>query len=226
MAWIRVPGRKFQNTETGEIITRRQFDKLRGISFEKKAAENRAKDLGLSLSRPARGRKKVVSKEAIERRVEQFKEAQEVKRTVKLERLAKLKGSKIRPKKIRKQLLVAGHFAERIGFTTHEQFEDLRSQMLSQKAPNGKPLIFGYTLGIVGIDDRTGAVVYGWLASQRTPRTDIDEEEFDDLTDEFINEHAYFIPSNYFLHLRFNSDYAKEKLAKKNRKNLPPKTKK
>lgn len=57
--WSRTSGRKFRNVETGETISRRQYDKLSGRisgSYEKKAAENRKKAPEKSATRPARGR--------------------------------------------------------------------------------------------------------------------------------------------------------------------------
>ncbi len=61
--WSRLPGksRNFVNKRTGEILSRRQFDKLSGrlqySSYEKKAQANKAAHPRKSKQRPARGRK-------------------------------------------------------------------------------------------------------------------------------------------------------------------------
>ena len=60
----RIAGRRFQSEATGEVISRRQFDKLSGRiqgSYEAKAKANKVLNPQLSAARPARGRKSSVS---------------------------------------------------------------------------------------------------------------------------------------------------------------------
>ena len=55
----RIAGRKFLHEATGEVISRRQFDKLSGRiqgSYEAKAKANKLANPSLSQARPARGR--------------------------------------------------------------------------------------------------------------------------------------------------------------------------
>jgi len=72
--WKRIPGRKFQNIQTGEIITRRQYDKQYGRlaeqgfkSNEAQAKANRIKDETEFYSKPARGRTSIRNKPIIEK---------------------------------------------------------------------------------------------------------------------------------------------------------------
>ncbi|MHB1222395.1 MAG: hypothetical protein ACYC0J_10405 [Gammaproteobacteria bacterium] len=72
--WARLPGRRFQNTKTGEIISRRQYDKQYGRLAEKgfssneaQAKANRIKDETEFHSKPARGRTSLRNKPLIEK---------------------------------------------------------------------------------------------------------------------------------------------------------------
>jgi len=225
MAWKSLGGtsRKYLNTETGEIISRRQFQKIKeGISFEAKAKKNKQENLKLALSRPAHGRKKVSSEFELEERLKAAQVKAESDRVNKLNRAAKLAAKKVKVKKIRPQLLKTGHRAVRLPFSTYEEFQDLRKQMLSVKLSNGKRLITAYSLGIVGFDERTGKELYAILVTLQSPKVNIKEDEFYDLTEDFLQDHLYFIFSHYFLHLHFDKEYAESRLKKSNRKNLPP----
>lgn len=228
MAYIYLGGktRRYLNTETGEEISRRQFDKLtKGVNYEKKAKANKIANLEEALARPARGRTKAVTTTEKKTRVESFQKKEEIKRTTRLEKLAAQKASKAKPKKIRPQLLKTGHYAERIKFTSWQEFEDLRRQMQSQIAPNGKRLITAYGIGIVGYDERTGQQLGATILPMRTPNTKLTENQLQDITDDFLENHTYFIFSYYFLHLRFNYEYAQNRLKKANKKNLPKRAK-
>lgn len=76
MAWIRLPGKasRYRQTDTGEEISRRQFDRHYGRlaaqgfrSNEAQAKANRKKDIEQYLSRPARGRGSLLRKPEAER---------------------------------------------------------------------------------------------------------------------------------------------------------------
>ncbi|MGH7237137.1 MAG: hypothetical protein ACREGF_01230 [Candidatus Saccharimonadales bacterium] len=71
--WVRVPGRGryFKNTKTGEVITRRQYDRRFGrlaargfASNEAQAKANKAANPAAQLLRPARGRHKGLPRSA------------------------------------------------------------------------------------------------------------------------------------------------------------------
>jgi len=214
--------RNYLNTETGEIISRRQYDKrIKGIKYEEKAKKNKAENLKAAVARPARGRQKAKTEYEIEQRLKALEEKAEQERIKKLNLAASRKAKKFRVKKIRPQLLKAGHRAVRIPFKTHDEFADLRKQMLSQKLPNGRRLISSYGLGITGIDERTGKELDAFLISLQSPNVNITETELYEITDEFIGARLYFIFSHYFLHLHFDREYAESKYKKSLRKNLP-----
>lgn len=218
--------RRYLNTETGETISRRQFFKLQsGISFEEKSKRNKAADLKAALARPAHGRTKAHSEREAELRLEAAQEQAEQKRVGRINKSAKAAGSHIKVKKIRPQLLKTGHRAARIPFKTWEEFQDLRKQMQVQKLPNGRRLISSYGLGIVGYDERTGNQIAATLVTLQSPSVNITEEELEELTDDFIAEHSYFIFSHYFLHLHFDIEYAETRAKKARIKNIPKKSK-
>lgn len=214
--------RRYVNTETGETISRRQFQNLQtGVSFEEKAKRNKAADLRKALARPARGRTKAQSNQEIEMRLEAAEQQAEQHRVSRINRAAKAAGQRVKVKKIRPQLLKTGHRAARIPFETWDEFQDLRKQMLSQKLPNGRRLISSYGLGIVGYDERTGQQIAATLVRLQSPSIDISEDELEAMSDDFIMEHPYFIFSHFFLHLHFDINYAESRAKKSREKNIP-----
>lgn len=73
--YFRIAGRRFENKNTGEIITRRQYDKRFGAlakggfkSFEEKAKSNFEKNVLEAVSRPARGRTSLRKLSELEKR--------------------------------------------------------------------------------------------------------------------------------------------------------------
>jgi len=229
MAFVPLGGksRRYLNTETGETISRRQYFKLMsGLSFEEKAKRNREKDLAVALARPARGRTKATTQEEIELRLQVAQEAAEMKRRAKLEKKARQKSRTIKRKKIRPQLLKAGHRAARIAFSDWSEFKDIRREMLEQKAPNGKRLITSYGLGVAGIDERTGNEIHATLVTLQSPKVDISEDEAIEMLDIFMESRPYFIFLHWWVHLHFDIDYAEQKAKKARAKNIPEKYRK
>lgn len=205
------------NTETGEEISRRQYQNIvKGISFEAKAQQNKKESLAKSLARPARGRTKAATQQEIEQRLELAASRAEIQNRTRLERKAAQKGRKKRIKTIRPQLLKSGHMGERIPFYDYEDYETLMGQM--GQMIGGKRLITAYGVGIVGVDERTGQELTATLFTLRSPKMWIDEDELEAETEDFIYSHPYFIFSHYFMHLAFNVDYA-ESRAKKSKRN-------
>lgn len=224
MAYIPLGGksRRFLDTETGKEISRRQYQNLvKGISFEAKAKLNKAESLGESLARPARGRTKAATQQEIENRLEAARIQAETRNYNKLNAKAARQAKSIKLKTIRPQLLKTGHRAERIPFNSYAQYETLLKQANSVKAPNGKRLISSYGLGIVGYHEITGEMLTATLLTLTSPRVKLTEDEFDDLTDEFIESRAYFIYSHHYMHLHFDTEYAESRLKKSREKNIP-----
>lgn len=213
------------NTETGEEISRRQYQNLvKGISFEAKAKKNKEESLAQSLARPARGRTKAATQQEIEGRLEAAATRAELQNRARLERKAAQKGKPKRVKTIRPQLLRTGHLGERIDFYTYEDYEELIKQA-NRQTVGGKRLITAYGVGIMGIDERTGAELGATLFTLRSPRMKIDEDELEAATEDFIFDHPYFIFTNYFMHLAFNRDYAEGRAKAAKRKNIPKRAK-
>lgn len=224
MAWIPLGGksRRFKNTETGEEISRRQFqNKEKGISFEAKAKANKEENLAASVARPARGRTKAQTQAEIEQRLENAALQEENKRVNKIGKAASAANKRIKVKKIRPQLLTGGHRAERIPFSDYDQYADLMEQAQTVQAPTGGRLIVAYGFGISGFDERTGNKMDATLVRLQSPRVVMDEDEFNEIVDDYIYEHPYFILSYYWLHLQFNLNYV-EKRGKDARKKASP----
>ena len=222
-AWRPLGGksRNYYNPESGKVLSGRQFDKLRGINYEKKAEANKQANIVEALARPAKGRKKAKTQQEKELAVQNYLAKQSAK-----------SASKAKPKKIRPQLLKAGHRAERVSFTTWEQFEDLRQQMLDVKSPAraGFRLITSYAIGVTGFDSRDAGrkEIGAHLTGLQSPRDPVSEEELAGMLEDFIYEHSYFVFSHFFLHLHFDKPYAEgkfaeleKKKAKKNAENIP-----
>ena len=224
MPWVPLGGksRQYKNTETGEILSRRQYDKMVGRilgSYEKKAQANKAANLEAAVSRPARGRTKAITEFEVKERVK----TEEKRIQLKLETAAQKKAIKaarqIRTKSIRPQLLKTGHRAERISFLDYDEYLNYQEQMKNARVA-GMPLITAYGIGLVGFDIRDGKLLTATLWPMMTTRTLIDEEEFFEATNDFQETRSYFEFTHYFLHLHFNREYAESRLKKSKLKNL------
>lgn len=225
MAWIPLGGksRRYRNTQTGEELSRRQYDqRIRGqVSYAKKAEQSKLENLEKALARPARGRRKAATTAEVELRVEGYREYQRQEYEKKIERAAKSLARKARPKKIRPQLLKSGRRAERVNFTSPEELSDLIKQANTVKAPNGKRLITSIGIGLVGVDSRTGNKIGATLINMQSPRVKLSWDDLLELTDDYIKEKGYFIFSHWFMHLHFNYEYAEYRYQQKLKKNLP-----
>lgn len=204
--------RRYQNIKTGETISRWAYDKLRGIDRRAEAAKAKQENLAKALARPARGRAKATTKQEIEQRVQTEIQRQELKQTTRLERLALQRSRRIKQKVIRPQLLKTGHRAARISIVDYAGYLRALEQMQTQKLRNGKRLISWYSIGIVGIDERTGREIAATLITAQSPTRKLSEAEFSDMTYDFLFTKSYFIFSHYFIHLHFNNEYAEYRM--------------
>lgn len=227
MAWISLGGksRQFKNTETGEILSRRQYDKLVGRivgSYEKKAKENKLKNLEEALARPAPGRTKAVTEKEKELRAEIEKERLQIKAETAIEKKAKKKANATKIRKIRPQLLETGKKARRIPFLTYEQYENYVEQMRNQRMSNGRRLIYSYGIGIYGYrtEDGETELTGATLTPQMTPSVLLSKEKFTELSEDFLLSKSYFTFISYYLHLHFDDEYSANRLKQSNLKNL------
>ena len=212
-AWRPLGGksRNYYNPETGEQISRRKFDKMRGIFYEEKAEANKKADIAKALSRPARGRKKSRTQDEVEQEIEKY-----------LSKKAAKEAAKAKPRKITPKLLKDGNKAARVKFTTFEEFEALRQQMLDVKSPArpGFRLITSYAIGIVGFDrrDPERKPIGAALTGLQSPQDKVTEKELGDMVEDFIGDHAYFVFSYLYLHLHYDSVYARQRFEAKEEK--------
>ncbi len=230
--WQAVKGtaRNYKNIKTGEVLSRRQFDKLRGISYETKAKINKAKNEKLQLLRPARGRKSALKldselKEAVATARKDRADALAEKKLIEAEtkkqntKFMRAMNKKIPTPKISKQSLKTGHMGVRKAFSSYEQYVEL----LTEAQRLG--VIFMYGLGWTGVSDRDGQVgetrdvTVFKMADVKLMRS---EEEFNEAFEESILEKQYMHFRNYFMHFGFDKEYARDRI----RRSKDPKIKK
>lgn len=213
--------RNYVNEKTGEILSRRQFDKLRDIFYEKKAAENRAKDQLEQLARPAKGRKSVrkvapaFKKSIVEARAE--KQAEEIAAekarkdmAAKIRTVKRKTSKKVHVKKVRDQLLVAGRIGSRIPFNTYAEYVDLWKQI--QKMGDK---VFAYGLGITYIvtEERNevgqerDVTVFTMMAAKDF----VDKEDFDEIMREDMQERSYLKFAHFWMHIAYSTKFAQSK---------------
>lgn len=220
--------RRYRNVETGQILPRRQFDKLRGISYEKKAEYSRARDPAAFYLRPARGRSSArkLEGEFAQQVAEERKAAQQAAReaeraaTAESRRLREVRrktNRRVKQKVIRPQLLKPGHKAERISFDTYEGYLKAIHEMRAMRVTvNGRRErgIIGYVLGIVGVVDKNGKETLTGATLTRLQNQDnepLSESELFAVTEQYLETRPYFMFLHWTLQVSFNIHYAREK---------------
>lgn len=223
-AFERVPGvlRQYRNTATNEVISRRQYLKtLRaGLSNEKFAQLNAITNEELSVSRPARGRKSLLKTGEVERhqiaqaRIEDKKRREELaieaKKERELNKLLKKRSSKkpVKRKHVTGRLLKAGRKGARVPFDSYEDYVE----MFKEAVRGGKVMFYG--LGMEGYHENTGKELDITVFTMRTFTRPIPEAEFYSHMEDALEEHSYFVFTNYWMHLAFKEEYAKQKAEK------------
>lgn len=210
-------GTSYINAETGQVLSRRQYDKLRrgdGLSNEMISKLNKASDLEAALSRPARGRKSLAKLSDAERqfiaeaRVEDFQRKAEIKAEKqakgKLSRAIQRKvGKRVKRRRITYQMLNPGSKGARTYFNGYKEYLELFYE------GKNSGLVFSYGLGMVGVDSREeynardlAVTVFTMHAFDRP----IPEERFNREFEAAILERSYFEFANYFMHVAFKKD--------------------
>lgn len=214
--WKLLPGAKRAvNIETGENISRRQYDKIRrgtDLSNEKLAQLNRVTNPQLSELRPARGRKSALKASPTEQALiaearqedrQRRKElaAEEKKRKADERELARrLNRPKRKLRKVTAGLLKPGHKAARIPFDTYEEY----LQLFDQAKRGGKVIFYG--LGVQGHHENTGAELDITVFTMRTLDRPVSEDDFDGAMFDVLENYAYFVFENYWMHLAFKRE--------------------
>jgi len=212
---------RFIDTRSGAEVSRRQRDKAiraaktgRLESQEKFVQFNRATELEKSLARPARGRKSArklapeIQADVVKARKEleeQRKEAAENERLQRaLERnIERSKGKRVHVKKLTSRLLKAGRKAARIQFNDYKDYEKLYNEF---KALGNKAIFYG--IGIEGIgreNKHIGATLF------RLRNYKIEENEFYEEAEDFIEQRPYFIFTNFWMHVAFSKWFYESK---------------
>lgn len=212
--------RKYQNLATGEIIGRRVYDEkvLGRISYEAKAKKNLAENPVEALARPAKGRKSIKKespevKAARKALIEEKKEIEKAnKHAAKLSRIVTQKQKKQHgAHKINRGTLKAGHTVKRFAVSDYEAF----AETLENAQNSG--LVFGYSWGILGVDERNPSKVLTPTLSGST-LLDVfeipDEGEYHETIEDYLSEVSYLIYIHTWIKLAFKSDYARTKAEK------------
>lgn len=209
--------RNYENIKTGDRMSRRAFDALKnGISYEAKAAHNKALNPELQALRPARGRRSHVrsddwiKKEIAAQRLEakRLKEEAEKKRkeAAALERKnVRLSAKKIRVKKVKKHLIPKGQIGWRIGFNDYSEL----AALLADARKTG--VIFAYGLGFVGVDERVGELRPVTVFRMMAISTNIPESEFNDAMEAALQEYSYIRPAHFFVHFAIDKNFVKSR---------------
>lgn len=221
--------REYRNVLTGEIISKRQYDKYRrgGLSNEMFAKLEKVTNLDLALSRPARGRKSILKsseteKELIlEARKEDLQRRKELEEKRKMEKVVERKIARqarktVKRGKITRHTLKAGRAGARIPFNTYDEYVEL----IIDAQNDGN--IHAYGLGVIGFDENTGderAITVFTMRRVARNEPAISRDEFDEEMEAAIQERSYFIFQHYFLFLAYKMEYAYQKAKKGNRMN-------
>lgn len=226
---LRNKTRQYQNKETGEVISRWAYQKIQkgGIDPRLNAKLNRITNPELSASLPARGRKSilklpeneraVIAKARIEDRAQREAIAKELKETKKLERIFKREtNKKVHRKKVRPQLLKTGSKGARISLNNYGDylvaFNEGKNATVMVKGKR-EELLIAYGLGMVGLDG-DGKKIGFTVFTMRAFDSPLSEEDFYGAMGDELSERAYFTFSHYFMHLAFNINYARDRIAR------------
>lgn len=218
--FTRLPGdkaRRYINASTGEIISRRQYDKLRGIQYEKKAEYNKARNEARQLLRPARGRKSALKKAPAEQRLiaearkehrEQVTARKKAERQIASHRRAVERKAKKRVKKPTIYSLKKGAIGKRFTFNTYQDYL-LLMDAIQTMSVRGEKAVLSYSIGAYGHDTNNpgrdlGITFFG----QKSPKMVLTEGEFDDLDDELEESKPYFERDAFFMHVAFTKKAA------------------
>lgn len=220
MAWVRLPGkaRNYVDTDTGEIISRRQYDQTIGRlakagikSNEQQAAINKSLLGQEQLARPARGRKKIKETnperraELLKKRVE-FEEQKQLGSRIK--KILESQKKKVYRGQISDRMLKTGHMSRRINVPF--EFDAIRDAIDSAQGTH----IISYGVGINFIDPREGAIGAAWFSLGAAPMRSINdeftEEDFEEMAI-WAEEKSYILVTTAFVHFSFDINYAKKR---------------
>ena len=215
-----LPGRKFRNDATGEILTRRKFDetvgRLADTPFktpEKLAKYNRGLLGEKQLMRPAPGRKKIseslskpIQNALIDERIEKIQRKKLDEKILK----AAQKSHKV-PATISLKNFQPGKMGRR--FLVSANYDDMKSVIDKAKKYRGA---LGYSYGIIFADTNTHKIGAESLVGLRGWSMPFTESIFDDLIDH-VHEKSYMRLLSCFVYIALKRQVA-EKYAKKKKK--------
>lgn len=219
--YVRVPGpkREYQNAETGEIISRRQYLKQKrgGITNEEYARMSRITNQSISELRPARGRasglnkseveKEMIAQARIEDRLRKAEIAAEQKVDRDLQRILdrKRNAKRKKVKHLSTRILKAGHMGARVPFYSYEDYVKLFNEGKSDRN------VAAYGLGINGFDSSTGEERSITVFTLRDYSRIISASDFYDTMNEEIESRSYFEFTNFYMHVAFKVEFVRQR---------------
>lgn len=219
-------GERVLEIATGKTMSRRAYvEKIKRANDvikknEELAAFNKLAEPNEAYARPAKGRKSALKApfEIKQTLAKALKENEEIKAANKAAaRLEKITAKKqtsakrIKSVKFTDASLKAGRRIKQYPVQDFAGLEAMIEQ--GQKSRN----VLGYTWGIVGIDSRNPLRILTPTLSGSTAYdiADVpDEDEVNELVEDFIAEHSYFVYLHMWIKIIWKSDYAETKARK------------
>jgi len=230
----RLPGKseRVLNKVTGEVISDRQYKKLarefsptspitstgkKITSNEALAKFNREAAPEVAAARPARGRTSLrkapvqLQQERARALRELARQAEERKRVDKERREVERKVERAKKKKVRQRNVSPAGFkkdkrtgerrrAAQYDFTSYDEMVELHEQAQEIRS------IRFWGVGIRGVDERTGNHLDAWLWGLSDIRLELDEDELDELTEDFLEAKPYFVFTSWYAHFKKGRD--------------------
>jgi len=212
--------KRVQNIETGEILSRRQYAekvKRQNITNETLAKIHKEANAAESYARPAKGRKSLIkaAPQIKKARATKIKKKVEIAKLNKIESAFDKKIKALRKKqhhipKVTGRLLKAGHYGRRFSIN---DYDDL--VLMIEDAQKSK-IIFAYSWGIYGMDTRPPHNVLTPTLSDMMADINqiISEDEYDQIIEDFLDNHLYLDFIHPWIFLAFNKSYGDQKAAK------------
>jgi hypothetical protein len=211
--------KRVQNIATGEILSRRQYAekvKRQNITNETFAKIHKEINPLEAYARPAKGRKSLIkAKPKVKAaRATKIKKKIEIAKLNKVESSFDKKIKALRKKqhhipKVTGRLLKAGHYGRRFSIN---DYDDLVS--IIKDAQKSK-IVFAYSWGIYGMDTRPPhSVLTPTLSDMMTDINQIiNEDEYDQIIEDFLDNHLYLDFIHPWIFLAFNKPYGDKKAA-------------
>jgi len=195
--------RKYQNTKTGEVISRRAYDQKYGVarqfgSYETKSKTNASINPLEHFARPSRGKKSMLKE--VEKFTQQEKSEfihkeitrqQEKELSKKNQRIYdnKMKRQLKPPRKINTKIFKKGRYSMWRDYLTHIDYEDMLDIIIMGKQQGD---LFGYQAGFEVLNEKENKTYIMTLLQLRDFSVPFTIEDYEEMI-ENLNERGYII---------------------------------